>query len=340
MKAHIFFSRLLQALLLITACSVGTGCAASDQPETSTPSDTELLEKNRDRLFEIMSSVARPDGKLDQETHKKFWDLMPASARNNPENFVMGLNLTGSAMYQKELWESIRLSARAGRVVKTIGYETSLAKVTKNEFSRPDAARRAEEMLSAAASGEPLQTSIGTLHLTEQEANRVLDGLNQSIARIRSLSNPAWIDRGEHLTACGVGADCAAPDQPETSMPDTQAAESEHIDDPLLAESVSVANKRLPLDVGNNTRMDSVSAGPGRRINFHFTLTNRTIKDVKPENISAGRAAQIKIACGSDSVKSFLNDGIAVTYSYKTADGADFTSLDITGQLCADASGT
>lgn len=332
MKTCIFFSRLLQALLLITTCSVGTGCAASDQSQTSTPSDTELLESNRDKLFEIMSSVAWPDGKLDQATHRKFWELMPASARNNPENFVSRLNLTDGAMYQKELWESIRLSARAGRVVKTIGYEESLAKVSKNQFSRPGAAQRAEEMLSAAASGEPIETSIGTLHLTEQEANRVLDGLNQSIARARSLLDPAWIDRGEHLSA--------ASDQPQTSMPDTHAGESDHIDDPILVESVSLANKRLPLDIGNNTRMESVSAGPGRRMNFHFTLTNRTTKDLTPDNISAGRAAQIKIACGSDSVRSFLNDGIAITYSYKTADGADFTSLDITELLCADASGT
>lgn len=147
------------------------------------------------------------------------------------------------------------------------------------------------------------------------------------------------------VIACGSSAGCIVTEQSSPSLAEPRAMQStsasvgtgddEHIDDSLLAESATEANKRLPMDMGNDTRLDKVSVGPGREMTFHATLTNRTTKEATPINVSAGRIALVKAACGSESVKSFLSDDIAVVYVYKTADGADFTTITVTDALCS-----
>lgn len=178
---------LLLALSLSTFPSV-SWAAAND--------DIELIQRNTPRISAIMSSVAIPGGKVDRTTHQEFWTLIPTSIRTNPQSFVEKLDIVRSMAFQKELWESIRLSARAGRVVKTLSYKSALAKTLGHGTAGQDAALRADQMLTAAATGNPFQGSKGTQLLTEDLANQVLDELNSSTERLRLLLDPVWRGHG------------------------------------------------------------------------------------------------------------------------------------------------
>lgn len=178
---------LLVALSLSTLPSVSRG-AVDD--------DIALIQRNAARMTLIISSVANPGGKVDRATHQEFWALVPMSIRANPQSFVEKLDIVRSMTYQKELWESIRLSARAGRVVKTLSYNSALANAVGHNTAGQNAARRADQMLTAAATGTPFQGTKGIQVLTEDLANHVLDGLNSSTERLRLLLDPVWRGRG------------------------------------------------------------------------------------------------------------------------------------------------
>jgi hypothetical protein len=154
--------------------------------------DIELIQRNGPRVASIVTQVAVPGGKVDKAVHDEFWDLLPKSVQANPKSFVANLAVVKSMTYQKELWESIRLSARSGKVTKTLSYQTALLNALGNDAAGQDAARRADRMLAAAAAGQPFQGSKGTQVLSEEMANQVLDGLNASTARLQQLLNPVW----------------------------------------------------------------------------------------------------------------------------------------------------
>jgi hypothetical protein len=161
--------------------------------------DIELIQKNAPRMAAIISSVVSQNGHVDEAMHAEFWSLLPQSVRANPRSFVGNLEIIRSMTYQKELWESIRLSARAGTEVKTLSYASALTRALGDGPTGLNAARRADQMLAAAATGEPFQGREGAQLLTEEQANQVLDGLNASTARLQLLMEPAWHDPKDHL---------------------------------------------------------------------------------------------------------------------------------------------
>lgn len=167
-------------------------CAVTQVGWSAPESDTELLQRNRPRIFEIMASVARPDGRIDKATHDALWALLPASIRENPKSFTENLHILRGITFQKELWESIRLSVRAKRIVKTVSYNSTKIEALSNDAAGRNAAIRADQMIAAAANGMPFQGSKGQMLLSEDTANQVLDGLNGSFSRLQRLVNPVW----------------------------------------------------------------------------------------------------------------------------------------------------
>lgn len=161
--------------------------------------DIELIQRDSPRMASIVTQVAIPGGSVDKTVHDEFWALLPKSVQADPESFVANLTVVKSMTYQKELWESIRLSARAGKVIRTLSYQTALVNALGNGATGQDSAQRANRMLKAAADGQPFQGSKGDQVLSEEMANQVLDGLNASTARLQQLLNPVWHGPQAHL---------------------------------------------------------------------------------------------------------------------------------------------
>lgn len=280
--------------------------------KADTEQDIRTLLRNKPRIAAIVSEVAQPGGHIDKEVHSEFWALWPISTRANAGAFVGSAASRDASHFQRELWESIRLSARSGRVTKTIGYDAAFLRSFRSAAAREEGAHKANGLLDAAATGKPYCTaSKGCSVPTEEMANEILDNFEKMDHRLNLLMDPIW--RGD--------------DTPDSGSDD-------HIADDELPSAAALANRGLPRNVGNDTQLDRVSAGPGRRISYFLTLTNRSSADVTATNVAAGRAAQVRLACSSESVLGFLRDDIAVRYSYRTADGSLFTTLDIAAKDC------
>jgi hypothetical protein len=161
----------------------------------ATPADDiESIRSNTPKILAMLASVGQPDGRVDKAMHDQFWSLFPDSVRNDP-SFFQSLDMVKSMTFQKELWESIRLSARAKKVVRTLSYESARDRAYLGNPTGKELSILADQMLDAAASGKPYRGQSFNGRITEEQANQVLDGLNATLARLQVLLNPVWQGR-------------------------------------------------------------------------------------------------------------------------------------------------
>ena len=154
------------------------------------------------RQQQIFRQIAPVDGVLTEELHREFWSYVPEAVRNNPVaraelQEVVSHFLPAALRFQREVWTSIKMSAQAGKVIFSPGYETVKQRITndKNETLRKQAregAATAERMIHAAANKRPFPTQSGNMYLTPELADTVLGGLDASVARVEKLADPVW----------------------------------------------------------------------------------------------------------------------------------------------------
>jgi hypothetical protein len=102
-----------------------------------------------------------------------------------------------------------------------------------------------------------------------------------------------------------------------------------------LAETASDLNRLLPRQADMETRLDAVTAGPGRRINFHYTLLDRTRASMDIESFNAGLQPLLRNSiCRKDSARSSLMSGITLSYNYRGSDGKFVSMIEISPQTC------
>lgn len=100
------------------------------------------------------------------------------------------------------------------------------------------------------------------------------------------------------------------------------ARESETGVDNVLVKVSAQINKKLPITVDNDTRLDSVSAVPGRHFIYHYTLVALNGGDVSPGNFDKLVKPQLKSRlCDSTEMINFLKNGVTISYLYKGKDG-------------------
>jgi hypothetical protein len=122
--------------------------------------------------------------------HDQFWSLFPDSVRSDP-SFFQSLDIVKSMTFQKELWESIRLPARAKKVVRTLSYESARDRAYLDNQRGKEVSILACQMLDAAAFGKPYHGEGSfTGRITEEQANQILDRLTATSARLQLLVNP------------------------------------------------------------------------------------------------------------------------------------------------------
>ena len=65
-----------------------------------------------------------------------------------------------------------------------------------------------------------------------------------------------------------------------------QGCDTKYPYEEVLRRNSAEMNKKCPIDVGAGTRLDSTSAGPGKRFTYYYTLTRQVLDsiDVKSMN--------------------------------------------------------
>lgn len=100
------------------------------------------------------------------------------------------------------------------------------------------------------------------------------------------------------------------------------AIESESALDDVLVKVSQQMNKKMPIPVDNDTRLDSVSTVPGKHLIYHYTLVNVNASDVSADTFHAVIEPQLKSRlCANTDMQNFLKHGVTVSYLYKDKNG-------------------
>jgi hypothetical protein len=93
------------------------------------------------------------------------------------------------------------------------------------------------------------------------------------------------------------------------------------VDDVLVKVSAQM-NKKLPMFVDKDTRLDSVSAVPGRHFIYHYTLVTFNSSDVTADKFHNVIRPRLKSRlCESAEMQNFLRNGVSISYLYRGKDG-------------------
>ena len=175
----------LIALAVLLAVASSPGIATTTQ-------DEETTNENASRIAAIMRYAAESGSQVDKSLHDRFWALIPDNVKKDPSEFFQRFVLVGEINFQKQLWESIRLSAKAKSVVKTADYESAKERAFASNPKGQEMSARADRMLAAAATEGPYHGQAGDTKLTEEYAGRILDSVNASYTQLQLLLNPVW----------------------------------------------------------------------------------------------------------------------------------------------------
>ena len=159
------------------------------------------------KQLEIIRTVQSADGYIDQKIHDEFWDSMPEFMRRaDGQKYLTKLFAqVGEARqnFMLQSWLSTKASLDARQVVRTQGYLDAKAEAL-GASDNPgyqskirESIGSAERMLSAAASGEPLDVHGTKTFLTLDLIDHVLASIQASESRVAKLINPTW---EEHLS--------------------------------------------------------------------------------------------------------------------------------------------
>ena len=99
--------------------------------------------------------------------------------------------------------------------------------------------------------------------------------------------------------------------------------------DRLVIMDVSDANRHCPLMIDDETRADSISAGPGRMLTYHITLVNHTSNDLDVDKLREGLRPGIIKTVESDAFLKVLREH-DVTFVYSYSDKNHRPVLDLT----------
>ena len=179
-------------VLVIMATSILT--VAPYARAASLDDKIEALQIDVPRFKEIIQLVARNDGYPTKQLHDEFWGLVLTRIPDSPRNIGESLStsLIQPMQYQKELWNSIQLSAMSHSVVSTEKLAALRSQIPKSKLTK-DYFQRENLMLQAAATGQPYLTRSGeNWNLTVEAAKNNIAGLVQTEERLRKLFNPDW----------------------------------------------------------------------------------------------------------------------------------------------------
>ena len=102
-----------------------------------------------------------------------------------------------------------------------------------------------------------------------------------------------------------------------------------------LAETATDLNRSLPKQVDAETRLEGVTAGPGRRLNYQYTLISRTASSMDIESFNANMQPLLRSSiCGKGGMQARIKNGVTLSYNYRGSDGKFVSMIEILPQHC------
>ncbi|MFM9884875.1 MAG: hypothetical protein ACKVQT_17770 [Burkholderiales bacterium] len=102
-----------------------------------------------------------------------------------------------------------------------------------------------------------------------------------------------------------------------------------------LAETATDLNRSLPKQVDAETRLEGVTAGPGRRLNYQYTLISRTAASMDIESFNANMQPLLRTSiCGKGGMQALIKNGVTLSYNYRGSDGKFVSMIEILPQHC------
>jgi len=100
----------------------------------------------------------------------------------------------------------------------------------------------------------------------------------------------------------------------------------------LLAQEI---NSGLPMTIDSETRADSVTTGPGRKITYFMTLTSRDKSNTDVEALRATLESRAtKYVCTSPDMSNFRSDKAVVAYEYRDRHGKPLIGIIVYPRDC------
>lgn len=94
-------------------------------------------------------------------------------------------------------------------------------------------------------------------------------------------------------------------------------------------------NQYLPSEVDKETRLDKISAEPGRQLTYHYTLLNMKSSDINRAKFTSTLQPLLKLRlCTDNEMKNFLRNGVNVMYVYRAVDIQPVASFKYTPADC------
>lgn len=105
--------------------------------------------------------------------------------------------------------------------------------------------------------------------------------------------------------------------------------------DQTLANVSAHLNRDVPVTLDADTRLDRVSAEPGHRLSYHYTLTTIQSKDIKRADfLKLIRPPLQARLCESSEMRGFLKHGVTISYDYRSSDGRRLGTARFTASDC------
>lgn len=105
--------------------------------------------------------------------------------------------------------------------------------------------------------------------------------------------------------------------------------------DQTLANVSAHLNRDVPITLDADTRLDRVTAEPGHRLSYHYTLTSVQSKDIqRADFLKLIRPPLQARLCESNEMRSFLKHGVTISYNYRSSDGGRLGTARFTASDC------
>ncbi|GAB4542613.1 MAG: hypothetical protein Tsb0014_35540 [Pleurocapsa sp.] len=117
-------------------------------------------------------------------------------------------------------------------------------------------------------------------------------------------------------------------------------AESDYLTS-LISQTVDIMNQNLPMMVDNDTRWDSSSAGPGKQLNYNYTLVNYSSAELSNPQMFNFQVFEDSLnysikteVCQLQAVKFLFQNGVVATYNYYANDNEFVTQIEVSPSDC------
>ena len=103
----------------------------------------------------------------------------------------------------------------------------------------------------------------------------------------------------------------------------------------VLQQMAEELNSGLPMMVDKETRLDRVSAGPDKKVTYHYTLITLASSDVTPQQLRSAMDDKAKnYVCTTEDMRGFRENGVVVSYSYRGKDGGVIGDISVYPRDC------